>query len=179
MNICIKFIQMSLILNSVLAMFMNHPISLGTMLMMQSISTSLFMNLLTKNSWHSMILFITFSSGLMIMFMYMASISSNEKFKWSMKLILMVMCLMLMTSTIMKESLIINKFYMNEQNLFIQDNEEKKSIVKIIASNKILLFIMATLIILMVLFSISNMINSFEGPLKKTYENSIFKNFML
>ncbi|YP_008238917.1 NADH dehydrogenase subunit 6 (mitochondrion) [Nilaparvata lugens] len=169
MSNCIKFIQVSLILNSIMSMFMNHPISLGTTLMIQSISTSLFMNLLTKNSWNSMILFITFSSGLMIMFMYMASISSNEKFKWSLKLFLMIMCLML-TSTVMKEFMIMNKFNMNEQSLFIQDNEEKKSIMKIIGSNKILLFILVTLIILMVLFSISNLINSFEGPLKKTYE---------
>nr|YP_009340902.1 NADH dehydrogenase subunit 6 [Nilaparvata bakeri]AGE94105.1 NADH dehydrogenase subunit 6 [Nilaparvata bakeri] len=173
MNDCIKFIQMSLILNSGLAMFMNHPISLGTMLMMQSISTSLFMNLLTKNSWNSLILFITFSSGLMIMFMYMASISSNEKFKWSIKLILMIFCFVFMTS-MMKEFLFINKFNMNEQNLFFQDNEEKKSIMKIIASNKILLFITVTLIILMMLISISNLINSFEGPLKKTYEKQMF-----
>jgi hypothetical protein len=76
----------------------------------------------------------------------------------------------MLTSTVIKEFIIINKFNINEQSLFIQDNEEKKSIIKIIGSNKILLFILVTLIILIVLFSISNLINSFEGPLKKTYE---------
>nr|QUS62617.1 NADH dehydrogenase subunit 6 [Unkanodes sapporona] len=165
-----KFIKVLMMLNTMLSVWMNHPISMGSLLMIQSMLTSLLTILFTKNSWYSMILFVTFSSGLMIMFMYMSSISSNEKFYWSMKLTtLTVLILSIFILTKMDYNFLF-KHKWTEQLLNFEENEEKKTISKIISSNKILLFYNVTLLILISLVSISNLINSFEGPLKMTYE---------
>nr|YP_009987580.1 NADH dehydrogenase subunit 6 [Tropidocephala brunnipennis]QBZ38053.1 NADH dehydrogenase subunit 6 [Tropidocephala brunnipennis] len=169
-----KFLIFWMTMNSLISMFMNHPISLGSILMTQSILTSMNLIFITKNSWYSMILFLTFSSGMMIMFMYMSSISSNEKFQPSIKMFYMIIILMF-TTVIMKTdwNLILN-FKLNEQTLMFMDNEEKPSIIKNISKNKVYLTILITMVILIVLIAISNLINSFEGPLKLTYELFIF-----
>nr|QBZ38144.1 NADH dehydrogenase subunit 6 [Muirodelphax atratus] len=168
-----KFFKVLMMLNTMLSMSMNHPISMGTLLMIQSMLTSMMTILFTKNSWYSMILFVTFSSGLMIMFMYMSSISSNEKFYWSIKLTtLLILILGIFFSTKMDYNFLF-KHKWTEQLLKFEENEEKKAISKIISSNKILLFYNVTLLILITLVSISNLINSFEGPLKMTYEKSL------
>nr|QDC34838.1 NADH dehydrogenase subunit 6 [Laodelphax striatellus] len=164
-----KFIQAMMMTNTMLSMWMKHPISMGTLLMIQSMLTSMLTILFTKNSWYSMILFVTFSSGLMIMFMYMSSISSNEKFYWSIKLtITIILILSALILTKMDYNFLFKHKWM-EQMMTLEENEEKKAISKIISSNKILLFFNVTMLILISLVSISNLINSFEGPLKMTY----------
>nr|QBZ38105.1 NADH dehydrogenase subunit 6 [Cemus sauteri] len=166
-----KLIQVIITMNSLMSMNLNHPISLGSILMFQSICTAIQTMLLSKNSWYSIILFITFSSGIMIMFMYMSSISSNEKFSMSLKVSLMVMIMMLIMAFMYKDKIptILNNLM--EEDILIQENEEKKSIFKMISSKKLYLTTFMTLMILLILITISNLINSFEGPLKLTYVN--------
>nr|YP_009987515.1 NADH dehydrogenase subunit 6 [Bambusiphaga taibaishana]QBZ37975.1 NADH dehydrogenase subunit 6 [Bambusiphaga taibaishana] len=166
-----KYIMLLMLLNSIMSMSLNHPISLGSILMIQSMLTSMMMIFMCKNSWYSMILFITFSSGMMIMFMYMSSISSNEKFKINMKLMLILITLLTSIILMNIDLTLTMQFKPTEMILNFQENEEKMSILKNISFNKIYLTIMMTLIILMMLIAISNLINSFEGPLKLTYEN--------
>nr|YP_009629421.1 NADH dehydrogenase subunit 6 [Sogatella vibix]AVV32052.1 NADH dehydrogenase subunit 6 [Sogatella vibix] len=170
-----KMINYSLLMNALMSIWMNHPISLGSLLMIQSMSTSIFTIILTKNSWYSMILFITFSSGLMIMFMYMSSISSNEKFSWSMKLsMFIVFSLMTILVFNMDKIFIFNHNWM-EKKIYFSENEEMKSIYKNLNSNKFFIFTLVTLLILITLISISNLISSFEGPLKMTYDKIFMK----
>nr|QBZ38092.1 NADH dehydrogenase subunit 6 [Bambusiphaga maculata] len=164
-----KYLILIMSANSMISMFMKHPISLGSILMFQSTVTSMMMIFMTKNSWYAMILFVTFSSGMMIMFMYMSSISSNEKFKFSMNLMLMILMFIVMILCIKLDWNLMFFFKLNETIFMFQENEEKFSILKNISFNKFYLTTMLTLIILMVLIAISNLINSFEGPLKLTY----------
>lgn len=101
--------------------------------------------------------------------MYISRISSNEKFYWSIKLTITIILIL--------RTLILTKIDYNflfkhkwiEQMITLEENEEKKAISKIISSNKILLFFNVTILILISLVRISNLINSFEGPLKITY----------
>nr|QBZ38183.1 NADH dehydrogenase subunit 6 [Sogata hakonensis] len=164
-----KLTMFTLMMNSLISMCMNHPISLGSILMIQSILTSVMTIFLTKNSWYAMILFITFSSGLMIMFMYMSSISSNEKFFPSIKITLTLMFFVTILLILNKDKMLLYKTKWMEKNFWMEENEEKKSIFKMLKMNKLNLLIFMTTFILLTLITISNMINSFEGPLKKTY----------
>nr|YP_009987541.1 NADH dehydrogenase subunit 6 [Epeurysa nawaii]QBZ38001.1 NADH dehydrogenase subunit 6 [Epeurysa nawaii]QBZ38014.1 NADH dehydrogenase subunit 6 [Epeurysa nawaii] len=163
-----KILFMFMTINSMVSTLLNHPISLGSMLMIQSILTSINLIFMAKNSWYSLILFVTFSSGIMIMFMYMSSITSNEKFKPSMKMMILYL-IMMVTLTILNIKLDLNLIFnikLTDQLIYFQENEEKISIIKNISNKKIYLTTLLTLIILMVLIAISNLINSFEGPLK-------------
>nr|YP_010925333.1 NADH dehydrogenase subunit 6 [Hylurgus ligniperda]WGL40354.1 NADH dehydrogenase subunit 6 [Hylurgus ligniperda]WKD83326.1 NADH dehydrogenase subunit 6 [Hylurgus ligniperda] len=94
--------------------FMSHPLSLGFILLIQTISLSLMTNLLYYNSWFSYIMFLAMVSGLLIMFIYMTSIASNEKFNMP-KLTKMMLSFFIISILII---LLLNSdsFYINYMN---------------------------------------------------------------
>nr|YP_009441601.1 NADH dehydrogenase subunit 6 [Hylastes brunneus]AOY40147.1 NADH dehydrogenase subunit 6 [Hylastes brunneus] len=99
---------------------MNHPLSLGFILLTQTILMSLYSSLLYYNSWFSYILFLVMISGLMIMFIYMTSIASNEKFKMpkiKMNFSLIIFSMMLIMSTL------IDYFFSSPPMLMIMTNQ--------------------------------------------------------
>nr|QNT26905.1 NADH dehydrogenase subunit 6 [Trigonopterus ancora] len=61
-------------------MFLNHPLSLGSILLIQTILVALSTGFLYLNFWFSYILFLVMIGGMLVMFIYMTSIASNEKF---------------------------------------------------------------------------------------------------
>nr|WPS93609.1 NADH dehydrogenase subunit 6 [Aviostivalius klossi bispiniformis] len=81
---------------SYMFIFMDHPLSLGFMLMIQTLWISMFIGIMSKTFWFSYILFITFLGGMLILFIYMTSLTNNEKFSFSWKLLwgilLMTIC---------------------------------------------------------------------------------------
>nr|YP_010464337.1 NADH dehydrogenase subunit 6 [Opatrum subaratum]UUL71714.1 NADH dehydrogenase subunit 6 [Opatrum subaratum] len=66
---------------SILFVTMNHPLSAGMILLLNTIMISLITGNLNQNFWFSYILFLIMIGGMLILFMYMTSIASNEKFK--------------------------------------------------------------------------------------------------
>nr|AOY39510.1 NADH dehydrogenase subunit 6 [Scolytinae sp. BMNH 1039990] len=81
----------------------NHPLAMGSILLMQTILIALSSGFMFTNFWLSYILFLIMVGGMLIMFMYMTSIASNEKFKLpKLKMMLLTLSLiMLMISMIM------------------------------------------------------------------------------
>nr|ALF04098.1 NADH dehydrogenase subunit 6 [Eucryptorrhynchus brandti] len=73
---------------SILFMFMNHPLSLGCILLIQTILISLASGFFYLNFWFSYILFLIMIGGMLVMFIYMTSIASNEKFNMPKKTLL-------------------------------------------------------------------------------------------
>nr|AXS64909.1 NADH dehydrogenase subunit 6 [Curculionidae sp. KM-2017] len=78
---------------SLIFMFLNHPLSLGSILLIQTIIISLASGFLYYNFWFSYVLFLVMVGGMLVMFMYMTSIASNEKFKLSNKSMLFMILL--------------------------------------------------------------------------------------
>nr|ANJ70568.1 NADH dehydrogenase subunit 6 [Nalassus laevioctostriatus] len=74
------------ILMTIIFMTMNHPLSMGLILLIQTILISLITGNFNQNLWFSYILFLIMIGGMLILFMYMTSIASNEKFKTNLKL---------------------------------------------------------------------------------------------
>nr|WJW73928.1 NADH dehydrogenase subunit 6 [Copestylum sp. ECU3] len=73
---------------------MNHPLSMGLMLLIQTILICLITGLMTKSFWFSYILFLIFVGGMLILFIYVTSMASNEMFSLSMKTIILMTILM-------------------------------------------------------------------------------------
>nr|YP_054528.1 NADH dehydrogenase subunit 6 [Triops longicaudatus]AAT69277.1 NADH dehydrogenase subunit 6 [Triops longicaudatus]AJD07297.1 NADH dehydrogenase subunit 6 [Triops longicaudatus]AJD07310.1 NADH dehydrogenase subunit 6 [Triops newberryi] len=76
-----------LICNSILFMFMKHPLSMGLSLMIQSLLICLLSGAFFFNYWFSYTLFLIFLGGLLVLFIYISSLASNEMFQFSTKLI--------------------------------------------------------------------------------------------
>nr|QNV11555.1 NADH dehydrogenase subunit 6 [Dynatosoma fuscicorne] len=87
-----QFIINSLIMTmSILFMKLKHPLSMGMMLLTQTLLISLFIGLISKTFWFSYILFLVFLGGMLVLFIYVTSLSSNEMFETSMKLFIAMM----------------------------------------------------------------------------------------
>nr|YP_011014820.1 NADH dehydrogenase subunit 6 [Gergithoides gibbosus]WQB38501.1 NADH dehydrogenase subunit 6 [Gergithoides gibbosus] len=156
-----------MMMNVLITPFIKHPISLGSMLMMQTILISIKMFSLSNSAWFSYILFITIIGGMMVMFMYMASIASNEKFSPKVNL-LTISTLMMITVMIMLP--FTNMEYLekkNELKIMTIQLEEIKSTSKFFNLNKMVLTIMTMMFLLLTMISVTNISNTFEGPLKK------------
>nr|YP_009441926.1 NADH dehydrogenase subunit 6 [Dryocoetes autographus]AOY40134.1 NADH dehydrogenase subunit 6 [Dryocoetes autographus] len=67
---------------SFLFMTMNHPLSLGYILLLMTINTSLTVGLMYLNFWFGYIIFLIMVGGMLVMFIYMTSVASNEKFSF-------------------------------------------------------------------------------------------------
>nr|YP_009937356.1 NADH dehydrogenase subunit 6 [Trigonopterus selaruensis]QNT26827.1 NADH dehydrogenase subunit 6 [Trigonopterus selaruensis] len=98
-------------------MFMNHPLSLGSVLLLQTIMIALLSGYLYMNFWFGYILFLVMVGGMLVMFIYMTSIASNEKFKLPKKLIpIMVIPLMVILPLI---NLFHDKFLIMQLNFSV------------------------------------------------------------
>nr|YP_009485879.1 NADH dehydrogenase subunit 6 [Paroster macrosturtensis]AVZ66451.1 NADH dehydrogenase subunit 6 [Paroster macrosturtensis] len=88
-------------LMSLMFLFMNHPMSMGLTLMIQTILISLMMSMYSYSFWFSYILFLIMVGGMLILFIYMTSLASNEKFKFSSNFIIIMFAMFLNMITIL------------------------------------------------------------------------------
>nr|YP_009995529.1 NADH dehydrogenase subunit 6 [Ferdinandea cuprea]QNQ07370.1 NADH dehydrogenase subunit 6 [Ferdinandea cuprea] len=80
---------------SFIFMQMNHPLSMGMLLLIQTVLICCISGLMTKSFWFSYILFLIFVGGMLVLFIYVTSLASNEMFSLSMKMIFMMLMYML------------------------------------------------------------------------------------
>nr|YP_009116468.2 NADH dehydrogenase subunit 6 [Trypaea australiensis]ALO20102.1 NADH dehydrogenase subunit 6 [Trypaea australiensis] len=66
----------------------NHPLSMGLILLFQTCLVCLSAGLLSTSYWFSYILFLVFLGGLLVLFIYVASLASNEFFSFRMEALL-------------------------------------------------------------------------------------------
>nr|UKO31653.1 NADH dehydrogenase subunit 6 [Dicrotendipes sp. YF-2022] len=165
-----------LVISSFSFSLMNHPLSMGILLMMQTMLIAIFSGTLTKTFWFSYSLFLIFLGGMLILFMYMTSIASNEMFKFSLNVKIMFMfMLFIMTAMLMIfifdfKMLFFNKIlnmdnlnFLDMKNMFSENN---------LTLNKLYNFPMNLITILLINYLFLTLIatvkitNIFEGPLR-------------
>nr|AIW06338.1 NADH dehydrogenase subunit 6 [Teloganodidae sp. MT-2014] len=71
---------------------MSHPLSMGLVLLLQTVTISILTGLMNFNSWFSYVLFLVFLGGMLILFIYMTSLAPNEKFYFSPYFFLSFIC---------------------------------------------------------------------------------------
>nr|YP_010032423.1 NADH dehydrogenase subunit 6 [Cicadetta abscondita]QOW07743.1 NADH dehydrogenase subunit 6 [Cicadetta abscondita] len=117
-----KIIMYMMIIMSMNFIFMKHPLSMGLILMMQTLLSCLICSFYLSSYLFSYILYLIFIGGMLILFMYMSSIASNEKFFYSIKLmtfnILLMMTMSLLNMIDLKTLNIMNNImmFMNHDN---------------------------------------------------------------
>nr|ART66013.1 NADH dehydrogenase subunit 6 [Pentacheles laevis] len=71
------------LLASFLFLFLNHPLSMGVTLLLQTVFICMTSGMKMTSYWFSYILFLIFLGGLLVLFIYVTSLASNEKLKFS------------------------------------------------------------------------------------------------
>nr|QMS48776.1 NADH dehydrogenase subunit 6 [Osmylus lucalatus] len=79
---------------------MTHPLSMGFMLLMQTILVSLICGYISINYWFAYILFLVMIGGMLVLFIYMTSLASNELFSFSINSLFFLILLFSIMNTI-------------------------------------------------------------------------------
>nr|YP_010354163.1 NADH dehydrogenase subunit 6 [Penicillifera lactea]UOG84828.1 NADH dehydrogenase subunit 6 [Penicillifera lactea] len=173
---------MKLILSSLLIMmtsimyFMNHPLSMGMMILIQTLITSLITGMMIKTYWFSYILFLVFLGGLLVLFIYVSSIASNEMFYFNMSTKLMIffflfICIFLIFIMLNYKwnNMIENNSEMsNFFNMMFFNNENKINMNKLYNNQTSLLTIMLIIYLFINLVAVVKITNIFYGPLRSS-----------
>nr|AII02512.1 NADH dehydrogenase subunit 6 [Alucita montana] len=169
------FISFMIIMISIILFFMNHPLSMGLLILTQTFFICMISGMLISTYWFSYILFLTFMGGLLVLFIYVSSIASNEMFKSSMKLKFIIM----ISPIVMLIMYMIFNFNLNWMNYFINlemnnffnyylffNNENKMSMTKLYNSQTNYLMMLMVSYLFITLIAIVKITNIFFGPLR-------------
>nr|YP_010570290.1 NADH dehydrogenase subunit 6 [Ectropis dentilineata]UZG65628.1 NADH dehydrogenase subunit 6 [Ectropis dentilineata] len=162
---------------SIIMMLLNHPLSIGLMILMQTFLMCLLSGMLIKTYWFSYILFLTFLGGLLVLFIYVSSVASNEMFNLSnnIKMMMMISIMIMMIMQIysfMFENLnwmnLSNNISENDNlmNLSFFNNENKINLNKLYNDHNYMLMMLMVIYLFISLVAIVKITNIFYGPLR-------------
>nr|YP_010165062.1 NADH dehydrogenase subunit 6 [Mythimna loreyi]QRN71767.1 NADH dehydrogenase subunit 6 [Mythimna loreyi]UNP54544.1 NADH dehydrogenase subunit 6 [Mythimna loreyi] len=166
-----------MIMISFFMLFLNNPLSMGLMILIQTLLTCLLTGMLIKTYWFAYILFLTFLGGLLVLFIYVSSIASNEMFKFmiNMKKMIFIMLILMITLQFMYTN---NLLWMNlsmnsDMNDFNQlilfiNNENKINLSKLYNNQTFLIMMMLVIYLFITLIAIVKITNIFYGPIRSS-----------
>nr|YP_009740482.1 NADH dehydrogenase subunit 6 [Lacanobia aliena]QID03221.1 NADH dehydrogenase subunit 6 [Lacanobia aliena] len=171
------FFSMMMFTLSIMMIYLNHPLSIGLMILFQTLLMCLLSGMLIKTYWFSYILFLTFLGGLLVLFIYVSSIASNEMFNLSfnMKIMMLILMMLIIMSQIyffMFENLnwmnLSNNMTENENmlNMSFFNNENKINLNKLYNNHTYLMMMMLVIYLFISLVAIVKITNIFYGPLR-------------
>nr|UYA97834.1 NADH dehydrogenase subunit 6 [Megacopta lobata] len=140
---------------SITMMFMKHPVSMGLILILQTITIAMITGMMTKTFLFSYIITIIMMSGALVLFIYMASVASNEKFKPSIMISMMSMSITMIVW--MMQEPIHSKNY---------NFQESKIMIKMYNSSPATMTMMMIIFLLFTMIVVSSMASVKEGPLR-------------
>nr|ALO70266.1 NADH deshydrogenase subunit 6 [Aleochara sp. 2 EF-2015] len=162
------FLTMSFIL-SMIFLFLNHPMTMGMILLLQTIIISLITGLLNSNFWFSYILFLIMIGGLLVLFIYMTSIASNEMFNYSNKMMLILLLTFIFFLLIMlfMDLYLINFKYLYLENFNMTNNNLMLS--KYFNYPSIMIILLMIIYLFITLIAIVKITNIKYGPLRQKF----------
>nr|YP_009938325.1 NADH dehydrogenase subunit 6 [Lethe marginalis]QNU07744.1 NADH dehydrogenase subunit 6 [Lethe marginalis] len=169
------FLSSMVILMSIFMFFINHPISMGLLILLQTLFICLLLGMLINSYWFSYILFLVFLGGLLVLFIYVSSIASNEfmNITFTNKFIIIIMSLLIMFLIILLKNnlnwlnLTFNDDMNNFNNMFLFSyNENNINLFKLYNSQTYLLMIIMIIYLFITLIAVVKITNIFFGPLR-------------
>nr|YP_009712028.1 NADH dehydrogenase subunit 6 [Epicopeia hainesii]QGA74576.1 NADH dehydrogenase subunit 6 [Epicopeia hainesii] len=160
---------------SFLMFFFNHPLSMGLMVLLQTLLTCMLTGMMIKTYWFSYILFLTFLGGLLVLFIYVSSIASNEMMKISFIMktsfyfIFSMICIILFLMYFNMNWLNLNNNmpeFNNFFNIMFFNNENNINLNKLYNSKTFLMMMMMVIYLFITLLVIVKITNIFYGPLR-------------
>nr|QVL28797.1 NADH dehydrogenase subunit 6 [Mesembrius niger]UXG19026.1 NADH dehydrogenase subunit 6 [Mesembrius sp.] len=161
------------LISSFIFLQMNHPLSMGLMLLIQTVLVACITGLMTKSFWFSYVLFLIFVGGMLVLFIYMTSLASNELFSFSTKMMLtslITLITLLLIIFFADKMLLISNSMNNEMNMISNLNsyisENSLNLIKLYnyPSNMITILLINYLLITMIVsIKITKL---FYGPIR-------------
>nr|AWN56381.1 NADH dehydrogenase subunit 6 [Scaptocoris castanea] len=161
-----KELLSAMITLSVMFMSVNHPLSMGLILIGQTITIAFIIGVMMSSFLLSYIFIIIMLSGSLVLFIYMASIASNEKFQTSVKM------------TVITPMIYVSSYFMIEDdNTWLQYNSSNIILLKLFNTTSAYITIMMIMYLLMAMIIVSKIAPTSKGPLRiKKYEQTHSEN---
>nr|QUV75324.1 NADH dehydrogenase subunit 6 [Nebria ingens riversi] len=161
---------------TIIFLFLNHPMSMGLILLIQTILITLISGMFSYSYWFSYILFLVMIGGMLILFIYMTSLASNEMFNFSSKMLylMMMMIFFMMIIYTMLDYMMINPILKNSNlmemfnNMFLK-NENIISLNQIYNKPNNLLTLMLMNYLFLTLIIVVKITNIKYGPLRQKF----------
>nr|AWV84391.1 NADH dehydrogenase subunit 6 [Platypedia putnami] len=162
-----KIIFMLSFLFTIMFMFTKHPLSMGSILLIQTIMSCILCGYNMYSYLFSYILYLIFIGGMMVLFMYMATIASNEKFymmNWLLvMIILLTSCMLLFNKKLFIELDLINKM------MKLLDLYNSLALNKLYLVPTGMLTLMMVILLFFTLIVVSNIMGIKFAPLRSFY----------
>nr|WIM51136.1 NADH dehydrogenase subunit 6 [Extensus latus] len=156
----ILIMKLMMIISSVIP-FMINPMSMGLMLLLQTMFMILIMNMMLLSSWFVMITFLMMIGGLLILISYMSSIASNEIFKLNLKMFIVMIMLIILSEDMMNENQINEMQYLTNINSI-----ETISMIKMYNKSSMMLTMLMVSYLLLTMIVVSMIVKHNQGPLR-------------
>nr|AWN56089.1 NADH dehydrogenase subunit 6 [Anthicidae sp. DPP-2018] len=143
-------------------LFMTHPLSMGLILLLQTLIISLITGKMFLNFWFSYIIFLILVGGMLILFIYMTSIASNEKFNLNYKMMFMIIIPLIMLNSLFMINLNFKETSLMNQNYQIH-------LSKYISFPSNLIMIMMIIYLLLTLIATVKIVKNNKNPLRLKY----------
>uniref|UniRef100_UPI003001708A NADH dehydrogenase subunit 6 n=1 Tax=Phyllothelys sinense TaxID=2908865 RepID=UPI003001708A len=156
------------IMLSIIFLFLKHPLSMGFILFLQTISMCLISGFMSLSFWFSYILVLIYLGGMLVLFMYITSLASNEMFLYSNKIFLAISLLPIIFSSLYYFKL---NFSMN-----LYENMENSLTLNLMTNNFLLkmynqpintITILIATYLFLTLIVVVKIINIYKGPLRQ------------
>uniref|UniRef100_UPI003002515C NADH dehydrogenase subunit 6 n=1 Tax=Theopompa ophthalmica TaxID=2908871 RepID=UPI003002515C len=159
---------MTLLILSIMFTFMNHPLSMGVILLFQTITICLISGSMAPSFWFSYILLLIYLGGMLVLFMYVTSIASNELFLYSNKnlLIFFMIPFMLIMLNIINILMPMNLFE-NLENFLSMSSCPNIYLLKMYNHPINIITIMIASYLFLVLIAVVKIISIYKGPIRQ------------
>nr|AXS66425.1 NADH dehydrogenase subunit 6 [Coleoptera sp. 23 KM-2017] len=156
---------------SAIFMFLNHPLSFGLVLLLQTLTISLITGMMNYNFWFSYILFLVMVGGMLILFIYMTSVASDEKFQLSLKTMIIISIFMMFLFCIMFTDFFFINSSLKTYEIMSQTTLSKNelSLSKFLNWPSSSMMIMMIVYLLITLIMVVKITDFQYGPLRQKY----------
>lgn len=154
---------------SITFIFINHPLSIGLILLIQTTIIAIITGLISHTLWFSYILFIIIIGGILVLFIYITRVASNEKFIFSNKLSLTITSIIFVRITF----LLLDQFILYENTTTIDITNYTNNINFSLSIRKYFNFPLNSWIITLIVYLLLTLIavvkitNITYGPLRQ------------
>nr|QLY89809.1 NADH dehydrogenase subunit 6 [Agapetus fuscipes] len=162
-------ILMNMLINSTM-MFLKHPLSLGLLLLIQSLLISIMTGMISFNFWFSYILFLIFLGGLLILFIYITTLIPNMIFKYNLNYFLLnsiIFILLFVWLFKFKAYFMFNTEMISFNMYMYMENSKNLFFLKLFNNYSFKLTLMLIIYLLITLIVMLNINNPSQGPLRK------------
>uniref|UniRef100_UPI0030026708 NADH dehydrogenase subunit 6 n=1 Tax=Pseudempusa pinnapavonis TaxID=1661850 RepID=UPI0030026708 len=153
---------------SMFFLFLNHPLSMGFILLLQTLNLCLISGFMSMSFWFSYILLLIYLGGMLVLFMYVTSLASNEMFFYSNKILLILFFfpIIFMVIYFFNFNLTLNlcESMDNYMNLNLLSNN---FLLKMYNQPINMIMILIASYLFLTLIAVVKIINIFKGPLRQ------------